>query len=128
MRVCLLSVVAIVMAVWFSCGGTSDKLEGEYFRRLDDWVKRGGPVREIQDTVIGTCGKLVMVDASAAEKAKFTTTQRGEFDFRVDVCAKMTVNRVHPQPEFGNQKIVASICDESDVVLYKKLCKRSGLR
>lgn len=110
------------------CSKVSDKLEDEYFRRLDDWVRRGGPVQEIQSTVVETCGKLVMLNASTAEKVKLMTTEREEFDFRVDVCTKMTVNRIHPQPEFENPKIVSSICDESNVLLYKKLCKRSGLR
>lgn len=79
MRVRLLAAAVIAMAVLLSCGKVGDKLEGEYFRRLDDWVKRGGPVGEVQGTLVETCGKLVMVDASAAEKAAFTTTGREEF-------------------------------------------------
>jgi hypothetical protein len=76
-----------------------EQLEEKYFRTLDEWVKKGGPTNEIQGVVVNTCGKLVMLNASLAEKAALSTTQRDEFDHRVDVCVKMTVNRVHPQPE-----------------------------
>ena len=45
-------------------GGESatQKLEATYFTTLDGWVNRSGPVNEIQDTVVQTCGKLVMLD------------------------------------------------------------------
>jgi hypothetical protein len=106
----------------------SQKLEKKYFDTLDNWVSRGGPANEIQDTVIGTCGKLVMATVDAIEIAKLTTTEQEEFHFRVDVCSKMTVNRAYPQPEFQKSDIVRMICDESSVDVFKKLCKRSGLR
>ena len=67
-----------------------------------------------------------MVTATKSEVAGFLTTEREEFDWRVDVCAKATVNRVHPQPEFEDPKIVSTICDNS-VELFKKVCKHSGL-
>ena len=105
------------------------KVESNYFSTLDGWVSRGGPVNEVQGTVAETCGKLVMATAGGAEKLLLSTTQREEFHFRVDVCVKMTINRVHPQPEFKKKKIVTMICDESkEVPLFGKLCKRSGLR
>ncbi|MEK6641210.1 MAG: hypothetical protein AABZ17_11135, partial [Nitrospirota bacterium] len=75
-----------------------------------------------------TCGKLVMVTANASEAVVSTTTQREEFDFRVDVCAKATVSRSHHQPEFDDPKLIQVICDDSKVILFEKLCKRSGLR
>lgn len=31
---------------------------------------------------------------------RLATVQRDEYGFRVDVCAKITGNRVYPQPEF----------------------------
>lgn len=105
-----------------------DKLEDKYFSVLDGWVERGGKVNEYQSVVLETCGKLVMVTANAAEAIAFTTTQREEFDFRVDVCAKTTVNRSHHQSEFDDPKIIQTICDDSKVMLLRKLCKRSGLR
>lgn len=105
-----------------------NKLEENYFSTLDDWVKRGGRVDEVQNVVVKTCGKLVMLEASVSEKMALTTTKRDEFDFRVDVCTKMTVNRVHPQPEFERKEIVKQICDDTKVTLFKKMCRRSGLR
>ena len=107
---------------------TPDKLEAEYYRRLDDWVARGGPIPEVQDTVVQTCGKLVMWTATATEKLAFTTTRRDDFDFRVDVCVKLTVNRIHPQPEFEKPHLVKMICDESNIKVFVALCERGGLR
>jgi hypothetical protein len=105
-----------------------DRLEAKYFSVLDEWVERGGKANEYQSVVLETCGKLVMVSANASEAVAFTTTQREEFDFRVDVCAKTTVNRSHHQSEFDDPKIIQAICDDSKVRLLGKLCKRSGLR
>ncbi len=104
---------------------TIEEVEKSYFKNLDSWVANGGNKNEIQDIVITNCGKLVMITANSVEKLKLSTTQRSEFDYRLDVCAKMTVNRVYPQPEFKNQKIVQSIC-EDNVLLFKKLCKKNG--
>ena len=105
-----------------------DKLEDKYFSVLDGWVERGGKINEYQSVVLETCGKLVMVTANASEVVTLTTTQREEFDFRVDVCAKTTVNRSHHQSEFDDPKIIQAICDDSKVLLLRKLCNRSGLR
>lgn len=106
----------------------TDKLEDKYFSVLDGWVERGGKINEYQSVVLETCGKLVMVTANASEVVTLTTTQREEFDFRVDVCAKTTVNRSHHQSEFDDPKIIQAICDDSKVLLLRKLCNRSGLR
>lgn len=105
-------------------GGLIDR----YFKALDQWVAGGGTLGQIQSEVVENCGKLVMLHATEAEQTSFMTTQRDEFDFRVDVCTKITVNRVHPQPEFDNPKITTMICDESQLALFKKLCWKSGLR
>jgi hypothetical protein len=106
----------------------SEKLEERYFTTLDDWVARGGRIDEVQKTVVETCGKLVMWTGAASEKIGFLGSQRDEFDFRVDVCMTMTVNRVHKQPKFEKPELVESICDKSGILLFTKLCKRSGLR
>lgn len=106
----------------------SQKLEAKYFGTLDNWVSRGGPVNEVQNTVVETCGKLVMLTSDANEKLPLATTQREEFHFRADVCTKMTVNRVHPQPEFQKTEIVKMICDVSRIALFKKMCRHSGLQ
>jgi hypothetical protein len=106
----------------------TEQLEEKYFQTLDGWVKRGGPANEVQDTVVQTCGKLVMLTVSSSERVALSTIQREQFHYRVDVCTKITVNRVHPQPEFEKKEIIRIICDESTVSLFKKLCKRYGLR
>lgn len=112
-----------------ACQGTpaAAALEHKYLATLSSWVARGGPIAEVQDTIVGTCGKLIMVTASAAERTALTTTDRSEFDMRVDVCTKMTVNRVHPQPEFRDTAIVNAICIRSGVAAYDILCKQSSL-
>ncbi len=106
----------------------TDKLEDKYFSVLDGWVERGGKAHEYQSVVLETCGKLVMVSANASEAVAFTTSQKEEFDFRVNVCAKTTVNRSRHQSEFEDPKLIQAICDDNKVILFGKLCKRSGLR
>lgn len=106
----------------------TDKLEDKYFSVLDGWVERGGRGNEYQSIVLETCGKLVMVTANASEAVALTTTQKEEFDFRVNVCAKTTVHRSHHQSEFDDPKLIQAICDDNKVILFGKLCKRSGLR
>jgi hypothetical protein len=126
-RVVLFS-VTLLSSVAQGEESATQKLEATYFATLDGWVNRGGPVNEMQDTVVQTCGKLVMLTATASEKLALTTTQRDEFHFRVDVCTKMTANRVHPQPEFEKKEIVSMVCDESKLSLFRKLCRHSKLR
>lgn len=104
-----------------------DALEEQYLRALDGWVARSGPENEIQGTVLRTCGKLVMASVSTGEKIALSTTRREDYRFRVGVCAKMTVNRVYPQPELTKEN-VAAVCDDPGVPLFAVLCKRSGLR
>ena len=106
----------------------TDKLEDKYFSVLDGWVERGGKANEYQSVVLETCGKLVMVTANASEAVAFTTSQKEEFDFRVDVCAKTTVHRSHRQSEFDDPKLIQAICNDSKVPLFEKLCRRSGFR
>lgn len=94
---------------------------------LDSWVARGGPIEELQDTVAATCGKLVMITVSAAERASLASTSRDEFDFRVDVCTKITATRAYPQPEFQNTTIVNAICHPANVELFDLLCRKAQL-
>ena len=132
MKKIMLIFVAILFAVNSSLasseGTLTEKLEEKYFSALDAWVVRGGRANEFQSSVVQTCEKLVMATANASESITFTTTRGAEFDFRVNVCAKTTVNRVHHQPEFDDPKLIWAICDDGNVALLKKLCKRSGLR
>ena len=104
-----------------------EPLKRLYFKRLDQWVRDGGKPGEVQRTVVRTCGKLVMLTASSRKRLSFTGKNRKEFDFRVDVCVKMTVNRIHPQPEFKKPEIVNMICRETKVRLFKEMCVRFGL-
>lgn len=124
----VLFVVALTGAAAHGEDSLAQKLEAKYFATLNGWVKQGGPVNELQDIVVKTCGKLVWLTADTSEKLTLPITQREEFDFRVDVCTKMTANRVYPQPEFEKKEIVSMICDKSKVALFRKLCKQSGLR
>lgn len=125
----LFSSLLLLIAV-NSYPGTSSKytLEKKYFSTLDSWVNSGGKINEVQDIVVKTCGKLVMLTANAPEKVSLATTERDEFHFRVDVCTKMTINRVHPQPEFKNKETIKIICEDNEVVLFKKLCLKSGFK
>ena len=128
----VLILIALLFDVSNSMASTertlTDKLEEKYFSALDGWVVRGGKVAEFQNIVVQSCEKLVMATANASEAITFTTTGGEEFDFRVNVCAKTTANRVRHQPEFDDPKLIQVICDEGNVLLLKKLCKRSGLR
>lgn len=128
LRVTYYSLFLLVAGTSYAEPTMTETLEEKYYSTLDGWVKGGGQFSEVQNTVVETCGKLVMLTVSASDKVAISTTQREEFHFRVDACTKMTVNRVHPQPEFENKEIVRMICDESKVVLFEKLCSRSGLR
>jgi hypothetical protein len=116
---------------------TERALEQKYFADLDAWVARGPlfqPGEQGNDAAVKariqpmaeTCGKLVMLTASANERA-LLMSNRTEFDFRVDVCTKMTINRLHAQPEFQNPELVRVICNSSNLV-FRRLCVRSGLR
>lgn len=98
-----------------------------YMSRLDDWTNKGAVVSMVQAQVVEPCGMLVLTQAGAIDRIKLMTTSRDEFDFRVDVCTKMTVNRVYKQPEFEKPETVALICDGSNE-LFRRLCQRSGLR
>lgn len=109
-------------------GRVATQLEEKYFESLNTWVSRGGPVGEVQGVVVQTCGRLVMLNATSWEKIRLLTTGREDFDFRVDVCTKMTANRVYPQPEFQKKEVVSMVCDKPGVGLFSKLCTRSGLR
>jgi hypothetical protein len=58
------------------------------------------------------------------------TYLRDELDFRVDVCTKMTANRVYKQPEFEKPEIVKMICWDTNRYhrVFVRLCEHDGLR
>lgn len=119
--VVLFGVVSVALAVFRT------SLFDHYLAGLDTWVQKGGNVATLQADVVETCGKLVMSQSGIFQNFKFLTYARDDLDFYVDVCAKMTVNRVHKQPEFEKPQIVASLCGPSSEAFFRKLCQRSGL-
>lgn len=122
--------IVILILVFVGLAGTArgdGNLEDIYWAKLDAWVNGGGNLQTIQANVVETCGKLTVATATKSEVTGFLTTEREEFDWRVDVCTKSTVHRVYPQPEFDNPEIVSMICG-SNVALYQKVCERSGLK
>lgn len=101
-------------------------LEGKYFGTLDDWAAGNSGVESIQNEVVPTCGKLIMLRASTAERTAFSTTQREDFHSLVDICTKITVHRKWPQPEFENPEIRKTICASENELLLQ-LCVRAGV-
>jgi len=99
----------------------------KYLAQFETWATNGGDLSVLEKEIVEPCGKLVMVTASVIEKATFLTTNREELDFRVDVCVKMAVNRVYPQPEFENPEIIGMICDDHSVPLFEGLCIFHGI-
>jgi hypothetical protein len=104
-----------------------DRTFALYTGKLDDWVTRSGSPQQIQSSVVEPCGKIVMSQVGPIEMIRLATIDREEFDFRVDVCVKMTINRLHAQPEFENAELVKSIC-EGDYDLFRRLCQHSGVK
>jgi hypothetical protein len=133
-RIGLIGIASLV--VLFAVVGTlvfsvlRDKFYDLYMERLDKWVNDGGAVTEIQEKVVENCGKLIISQAGAVERIQLETVYRDEFDFRVDVCTKITVNRLYKQPEFEKAELVNTICDTSDSYheLFGRLCRHDGLR
>jgi hypothetical protein len=108
----------------------SAQLRDLYLSRLDTWVSGGGEPADVQTGVVETCGRLIMVTASAAEAAAFMKERREDLDLRVDVCTKLTITRAHPQPEFSKPEIRKIVCEDmpKKQAVFETLCKRAGLR
>lgn len=108
----------------------SAQLRDLYLSQLDAWVTGGGNVADVQNRVVETCGRLIMVTASASEAVAFLNERREDLDLRVDVCMKLTVTRAHPQPEFAKPEIRKIVCEDmpKKQAVFESLCKRAGLR
>jgi len=106
-----------------------DRLFDLNVHRLDAWVEAGADPKAIQ-TVVENCGQLVMAQAGWFERIQLATYLRDELDFRVDVCTKMTANRVYKQPEFDNPEAVKMICWDTHPYhrVFVRLCEHAGLR
>jgi hypothetical protein len=103
-----------------------EKLRALYLSRLDQWVSSSARPETVQAQVVENCGKLMMVLVSGDQQNAFMGSQRDEFDTRVDICTKITVHRVSPQPEFSKPKILKLVCHDMKSV-FRDLCERAGL-
>jgi hypothetical protein len=128
--VLLLLIAALVIGYALLMSVFRDRLFDLYTRRLDTWVSAGGDAQTVQAQIVENCGKLVMSQPGMIEQFQLMTFYRDEFDFRVDVCVKLTANRVNKQPEFEKPETVALICDDPHPYheLFRRLCRKSGLR
>jgi hypothetical protein len=124
------TVALVIVIISFAQAVFRDSFFDLYTKRLDAWVSTGGDIKTVQSEVLETCGKLVLTQAGAFERIQLLTFYRDEFDFRVDVCLKMTANRLYKQPEFEKPEMVTMICDDPRPYheLFNRLCRRSGLR
>ena len=82
---------------------------------------------EVESVVQPACGMLVTVYATPGERLAFPATLRDEWDFRIDACAKGTVHRIHPQPEFENKAIIEQLCSPDKNKLWQVICERAGV-
>lgn len=104
--------------------------EERYFSILDGWVTDGGRTDDVQARVVETCGKLTTLWMTEAQRAALMRADKAiaeEFRFGVSVCTKMTVNRVHQQPEFQKAELVSATCDRGGPRYFRRLCDLSGL-
>jgi hypothetical protein len=119
-------IVSTVLIIILSTPASAKKLEQKYWSILDSYAnstkigKAGGQI------IFDTCGKLTLLTASYIEKAAFTAGfKQEEYDFRVNVCAKATINSVHPQPELSskNKDITDQLCAKNKSFIYE-ICNR----
>lgn len=103
----------------------SDELTSLYVGRLDQWVASGGNLEQVQSEVVDTCGRLILVTADAQRRAELNADANA-WALDADICAKITVHRVHPQPEFSNPEIVGLVCEGTNS-LFRALCARAGI-
>ncbi len=126
--------IAVVVATLLLTPGTAPAqenpglvMENFLFGRLDQWVAGGGDLATIREEVVASCAQLAVLIATPEERALFADLDREEYDLRVDVCTKMTMHRVSPQPEFARQDVLPLICDRGQPMLTR-VCQRSGFR
>ncbi len=102
-------------------------MERHLLGQLDTWVAEGGDLSQVANTLAPTCSQLAVLIATEAERDGFLNTNREEYNLRVDVCTKITMHRVHPQPEFGDPRMMSLVCDRG-LPLYQRLCRQGGFR
>ena len=119
-------IVSTVLIIILSTPASAKKLEQKYWSILDSYANSTKIGKASGQIIFDTCGKLTLLTASYIEKAAFTAGfKQDEYDFRVNVCAKATINSVHPQPEFSskNKDITDQICAEDKSFIYE-ICNR----
>jgi hypothetical protein len=106
----IVTALAVVILFTVAFAVLRDHLYNLYVHRLDTWVSSGGDAKTVQSELVEPCGKLVLTQAGSFERLELLTFYRDEFDFRVDVCVKITANRLYKQPEFEKPEMAALIC------------------
>lgn len=107
----------------------SDLLLTKYWSEIEDWVSSAtySKTQNIEFAVKKIpelCGKLATIYSL---KSGLSVEENKDFAMDADVCAKATVHRKFPQPEFDNPKIVQMICN-SKLTLYQEVCRRGKLK
>ncbi len=100
--------------------------EEMYFQTLDEWVRRKGAIEEVNTVIAPTCGRLVSLLSTMTENVGFLSIRRDDWDFRLDVCVQMTVNRVYPQPFLQKPEVIEVTCHKNNGRFFTTMCRRSG--
>lgn len=119
----LLILIAISVSLYSCTENQQTQLKKKYIKDLKLWVKSGSRNQnDIRTQVIEPCGKLVMLLATAKEKADYISrSQIKEFDLRVSFCMSAVISKVWPnQPGFDEFQKKA--CREN-IPLVKLVCK-----
>lgn len=105
------------------------KLENVYLERLDKWVSDGGNVGHLQEKVVTNCGKLFYIHVDPNRISILSTEERDKYDTLIDMCTKITVTRVYPQPEFESPENIELICTNvaTEHPIFIKLCQKAKL-
>lgn len=106
----------------------SELMLSNYWLEIEKWVSSSDKTKaqniEFAVTKIPEiCGKLATIYSL---KSGLTVEVNKDFSMDADVCAKVTVHRKFPQPEFDNPKIVQLVCG-SKLPLYQEVCRRANL-
>jgi hypothetical protein len=125
----IVAVLAIVILFTVALAMLRDHFYDLYMHRLDSWITNGGDAKTVQSELVESCGRLVLTQAGSVERLQLLTFYRDEFDFRVDVCVKITANRLSKQPEFEKPEMVALICNDTHSYheLFRRLCEHADL-
>lgn len=105
-----------------------EKLQALYLSRLDAWVA-SRDLKAVQTEVVENCGKMMYLRDPSLGTAT-PKDLKETLDTRIDVCAKITVHRVAPQPEFSNPAINKIVCGDmpkSEPVIGL-LCAKAGVK